>query len=317
MTDAPQISVIINNYNYGHFLNKAIDTSLEQRGVRAEVIVVDDGSTDLSGDVIRSYGDSIVPVFQANGGQACAINAGVNAATAPLIAFLDADDWMDPEKLVSVVAAFNRTPDAGLVYHRLQPVYSDGRDAFSAIPRTLCQGDLAPRLLRSGGRWPFPMTSSLSVRRSLWNRAGSIPSDFQISADAWIVGVLPFLAQVVALPEALGFYRIHNNAWYRSTVDTATLMRRMEHWENTARITNLFLAREGRAGRVRLSDHFDYRVGQRRLNLPGAPGLVPLLWHGLTDAGEPDVIRRLRDTLFTLRDLRRDRIEGSTASQTP
>lgn len=306
----PQISVIINNYNYGQFLATAIDSALAQRGVTAEVIVVDDGSTDGSETVIRSYGDRIRPVFQANAGQAQAINTGVLMAKAPLLAFLDADDWWQDDKLAAAVQAFDKAPKAGLVYHRLQPVYSDGQCAFSAIPRSLCEGDLAPRLLRSGGLWPFPMTSSLCVRRSVWDRAGDIPETLRISADAWIAGVLPFIAPIVALPDALGCYRIHNNTWYRSKDDPQMLARRMKHWEETVRMTNHYLSQKGRPERIWLKNHFDYRVGQVRLGRPGAPGIVPLIWQGLTHAGEPDPLRRLRNTLFMLRDLRQDRAES-------
>lgn len=317
MNDTPQISAIINNYNYGQFLGTAINSALAQRGVTAEVIVVDDGSTDDSEAVMRSYGDRIRPVFQENGGQAQAINTGVSLAKAPLLAFLDADDWWQPGKLAAVVQAFEKSPKAGLVYHRLQPVYSDGRFAFSAIPRSLCEGDLAPRLSRSGGLWPFPMTSSLGVRRTVWDLAGDIPETLRISADAWIAGVLPFIAPVVALPEALGRYRIHNNTWYRSKDDAEMLARRMKHWEETVRMTNQFLSQRGRSERTWLKDHFDYRTGQRRLGRPGAPGLVPLIWQGLTHAGEPDPIRRLRNTLFMLRDLRQDHAEDHPVSDSP
>ena len=112
MIAEPEVSVLINNYNYGAFLPRAIDTALGQDGVRAEVIVVDDGSTDDSADIIRGYGDRIRPIFQQNGGQASAINAGVAAARAPVLTFLDADDWWAPDKLALVLKAM----PVGIVY---------------------------------------------------------------------------------------------------------------------------------------------------------------------------------------------------------
>lgn len=297
MTVHPQISVVINNYNYGRYLPDAIDSALAQRDVQAEVVVVDDGSTDDSRHVISAYGDRIRAVFQRNGGQAAALNAGVATATAPLLAFLDADDWWQPGKLAAVVAAFGRAPDAGLVYHRLQPTHLDGSKAFAAIPRSLCRGDLSRMLVASGGCWPFPMTSSLSVRRSVWDRAGNIPAGFRISADAWITGVLPFLAPVVALPEALGAYRIHDNAWYRSSPDDAMLARRISHWEETVRVTNIFLAAQGRPERLDVADHFERAMALARLDHPKAPSRLALFMHALRDAGEPHPLRRLRTAL--------------------
>ena len=70
-------SVIINNHNYGGFLKDAIESALVQTHHATEVIVVDDGSTDESRDVIAGYGERSVPVFKSNGGQASAFNAGI------------------------------------------------------------------------------------------------------------------------------------------------------------------------------------------------------------------------------------------------
>ena len=304
MTDLPEISIVINNYNYAAFLPRAIDTALAQQSVRAEVIVVDDGSSDSSPAVIAGYGSAIRPVLQANGGQASAMNAGVAVARAPVLAFLDADDWWLPGKCAAVLAAFAAAPRAGLVYHRLQPSLSDGSPAFRAIPRSLCAGDLGPRLSRSGGRWTFPMTSSLSVRRATWDEAGDIPDRFRISADAWLTGILPFLAPVVALPEALGHYRIHSNTWFRASDDRAMLRRRMDHWAATVEVTNAFLAARGRPERIALADHFDYQAAAARLGEPGAPGAMALARLGLADRGEPNLARRVRATLRTVAALR-------------
>lgn len=316
MTTAPDVSVLINNYNYGRFLGDAIDSALGQTDVSAEVIVVDDGSTDNSRDVITRYGERVRSHFQPNMGQAVAINAGAAMARAPFLAFLDADDWWRPDKLRTVLNVFRTDPEAGIVYHRLQPMFSGGGPAFAPIPRSLCQGEIAKRLVRSGGRWPFPMTSSLTVSRDLWNEAGDIPADFKISADAWIAGIFPFIAPVRAIAEPLGFYRIHENSWYRPHDDAEMLARRMAHWEATVRVTNAFLDSRGSSERVWLRDHFEHSVALTRLGRPGAPGVLALAWRGLIDQGEPSVVRRVRDTVFALYALRRDRKLNKTERAT-
>jgi glycosyltransferase involved in cell wall biosynthesis len=292
-----KVSVIINNYNYGSFIGAALDSVLPHCDGASEVIVVDDGSADNSRAVLEQYKTCVRVIFQENGGQASAINTGVRASQGDYICFLDADDWWAPGKLKSVVRAFEADPGVSLVYHRLQPVLSTGSFTLKPIPRTLCSGDLKNRLARAAGWWPFPMTSAVAVRRSTWNEIGEIPEIFRISADAWLVGVYPFLGRVVALPEALGFYRIHhNNNWHRPD-DESMLRRRMEHWKITVEEINRFLeARRGYQA-LHLKDHFPYQIASARLAGAEPGQRLRLIAKGLRFAGEPNFIRRLRNVV--------------------
>jgi Glycosyl transferase family 2 len=88
----PLASVVVNNHNYARFLGHAIDSALAQTYAPIEVLVVDDGSTDASRDVIASYGDKLIPIFKENGGQASAFNAGFAESRGEVVLFLDADD---------------------------------------------------------------------------------------------------------------------------------------------------------------------------------------------------------------------------------
>lgn len=297
----PRISVLINNYNYGRFVGRAIDSALQQKGPSIEVIVVDDGSSDDSRDVIESRGGAVTAIFQPNQGQAAAMNAAVAASRGQILCFLDADDWWHEDRLATVASAFDDESDVGLVYHRLQPTTSQGLCTGPPIPRTLCQGDLAPRMARSAGVWPFPMTSAISVRRSVWDMAGDIPARFRISADAWLVGVIPFLSRVRALPQVLGSYRIHDNHWHRAHDDAAMLRRRMAHWEATVEEVNAYLAANDLTWRLDLDDHFPHRVAASRLMPLGLPGRAGLFLRGVRFAGEPHPLRRGRDALRVLR----------------
>tara|TARA_B110000967_G_scaffold78239_1_gene80926 strand:+ start:105 stop:758 length:654 start_codon:yes stop_codon:yes gene_type:complete len=93
------ISVIIPNYNGAKFLREAIDSALDQQGVELEVIVVDDGSTDDSREIIESYGDKIRTIFQHNQGACAARNAGLAIARGESVFFLDSDDLLYPDAL--------------------------------------------------------------------------------------------------------------------------------------------------------------------------------------------------------------------------
>lgn len=300
----PRISVIINNYNYASILPHAIASVLAQDARDVELVVVDDGSTDRSREVLQAYADRARVVLQDNAGQAAAINAGVRASRGEILCFLDADDWWSPRKISAITAAFDRHPRAGLVYHRLQPVSAEGVPVLRPIPRTLCNGDIASRLLRSGGWWPFPMTSAVSVRRSTWDEVGEIPEVFRISADAWLVGLQPFVAEVRALPDVLGYYRIHNNNWYRAADDPAMLRRRMAHWEMTVARTNSWLSNRGDKRQLQLPQHFPHAAAAARLEGADWTARTKLALHGLSWPGEPNLLRRGRDVLRLLAELR-------------
>jgi hypothetical protein len=198
----------------------------------------------------------------------------------------------------AVLGAFDADPGVSLVYHRLQPVPTDPGPAMKPIPRTICSGDLRTRLELSAGWWPFPMTSAVSVRRTAWDEAGPIPETFRISADAWLVGICPFLGRVAALPDVLGFYRIHNgNNWHREADDEAIVRKRAAHWKTTVDETNRFLMKRGGAQKLRMADHFPYRVAHARLHGITWAQLLPLAIQGFRFAGEPNPLRRARDTL--------------------
>ncbi len=126
----PTISVIIPAYNAEHFIRRAIDSVLAQTYPASEIIVVDDGSSDNTPEVVRSYGEQITLVCQKNGGGAqMHRNAGIDLATGDLLAFLDADDFWDPPKLGCHVGVYTEHADVGLTssaYYFLDTIGSAG-----------------------------------------------------------------------------------------------------------------------------------------------------------------------------------------------
>ena len=108
------VSVIIGAYNSGKDIGQTIDSLLAQTCPQVEVIVVDDGSTDHTWEVLSRYGDRIVAVKQANGGVAAARNTGLRQARGEFIALMDHDDLCMPERLAVQVAVLRQWPDVGL-----------------------------------------------------------------------------------------------------------------------------------------------------------------------------------------------------------
>jgi glycosyltransferase involved in cell wall biosynthesis len=98
-----KLSVIIPAFNAAKTLAASIESILAQRENGIEIVVVDDGSTDKTADVMQSYGDRIVPVFQMNRGASAARNAGLKCSSADLIKFLDADDYLLPGSLANQI----------------------------------------------------------------------------------------------------------------------------------------------------------------------------------------------------------------------
>lgn len=115
-TVSPLVSVIIPCYNSAAHISEAIDSVLAQDYSNIEVIVVDDGSTDNSIDILRQFGDKIIVLQQANQGPAAARNAGMRIANGQFIAFNDSDDLWLPGKLTAQISYLQQHPDIGLCY---------------------------------------------------------------------------------------------------------------------------------------------------------------------------------------------------------
>lgn len=111
-TSTPAVSVIIPTYNRGWILKEAIDSVLVQHFGDYELIVVDDGSTDNTAEVLDSYGGKIFALRQSNQGVSAARNRGIAESRARLVAFLDSDDIWLPQKMSRQVEFFNANSDA-------------------------------------------------------------------------------------------------------------------------------------------------------------------------------------------------------------
>lgn len=109
-----QVSVIIPNHNYARYIEKTIDSVLGQTHSNLEIIVVDNGSTDHSIEILNSYGRRIRTILQENLGQAVARNRGLKVANGEYIALLDADDYWEPDKIEKQLALISS--DSQLIY---------------------------------------------------------------------------------------------------------------------------------------------------------------------------------------------------------
>src|SRR5215471_6897362 len=132
MSKLPLASIVISSYNYGRFLPDAIDSALGQSYSKTEVIVVDDGSTDHSREVIAGYGERVLPVWKDNGGQASALNAGYRASQGEVIFFVDSDDLLLPTAVEKTIPFF-ADPRVAKVHWSLWVVDDKGQRTGDAI----------------------------------------------------------------------------------------------------------------------------------------------------------------------------------------
>jgi glycosyltransferase involved in cell wall biosynthesis len=116
-TPAPLVSFIVASYNYGRHIGRTLQSILDQTEQDFEIVVVDDGSTDNSLDVIRSFGDPRVRlhVNDSNLGSVPTYNRGTSLARGDFLTYLDSDDWIEPRKAEEQVAYFRRHPEVEVV----------------------------------------------------------------------------------------------------------------------------------------------------------------------------------------------------------
>jgi glycosyltransferase involved in cell wall biosynthesis len=250
MDSLPLVSILIDNYNYDRFLTQAIESALNQTYPHVEVIVVDDGSTDNSRDVILSYGDRIIPVLKENGGQASAFNAAFECSHGEILFFLDADDVFLPNKVEQMVGLFDQirsyNPDV-LIFHSLEIIGNTGKrldvdpavdplrgscewkdldatkERKAVLDGALLQISTAAEVLKHANKYRYipylaSPTSGFALTRSLAAQIFPLPCQgIKTCADDFLVKAASLLGDIYSSNEVFAQYRVHgnNNWWYQ------------------------------------------------------------------------------------------------------
>ena len=244
-------SVIVNNYNYGKFLPQAIDSALEQTYPRVEVIVVDDGSTDDSREIISRYDSRIRPLLKSNGGQASALNAGFTASHGDVVLFLDADDFLYPSAVANVVDLFCESAIAK-VHWPLAIIDRDGvTTGETRPPHPLPEGDFRQQVLERGpSNVASSPTSGNAWSRQFLQRILPIPEDvayYRLCADEYLFTLAPVFGRVRTISQPQGCYRIHGENVYSGRSFRQKLDLELEGYDAQCRALGAALARNGMA----------------------------------------------------------------------
>lgn len=219
----PRFTVIIPAYNAEAFIARAIDSVLSQTWQAHEILVVNDGSSDATADIVLGYGDRVRYLRQDNAGVSAARNAGARAASGDWLCFLDADDWYYPNRLRSHGEWIARDPSLDFLtgdYDYRRPdgsrisgsmeIHESGR---AMLAKAAGSGTV---LMTAAEFEPFVAdhfgdTHTLSMPRAAFLALGGYPTGYRVCEDVFLLVKLCAASQRVGVVcEALAAYVIHD-----------------------------------------------------------------------------------------------------------
>ncbi|MCI5160425.1 MAG: glycosyltransferase [Candidatus Electrothrix sp. AX5] len=212
MNNLPKISVIIPLYNRGNFIAQTIQSVLNQTYPNIELIVVDDGSTDNSRNVLKQFEGKIRILEhpgRVNKGQSAAINLGIKSSESKYVAILDSDDLFAPEKIQLQVEYLEKNPHVGLVYgngyaineqgKKIYPIYKDGHRENSAPERVLMD-------------CYFLLPNNSLIRRKVLDEVGDFDESLRSAQDHDMAIRVAEVTKLAYLKKELFYYRRHGNS---------------------------------------------------------------------------------------------------------
>ena len=237
----PKVTVIIPSYNCEAYIAETIDSILNQTFKDLELIVVDDGSTDRTCEIVESYGDPVRLIRQSNARVCAARNRGIREAKGEFICLMDHDDYWYPEKLARQLQEFERHPEAGAVFSTFIRWYRDESGNFPApesYDRLSVPDDTDPEFTG----WIYHqflldcwmLTSSAMFRKEVFEKCGMFDEALPYSEDweLWIRMSRHY--PMVKLNRTYTLYRQHPLQGSRLVRDvdyrTVLLINTMKRW---------------------------------------------------------------------------------------
>lgn len=216
-----KVSVIIPTYNYGRFIGEAIKSVLEQTYPIAEIVVVDDGSTDNTKEVVASFGEKVRYISQKNSGVSAARNNGIKNSSGNFIALLDADDAWFAEKIERQMAKFVEGGEIGLVHCGMREFNTETNETIKLLLEG-SEGWVANGLLLFEKPVVTVSGSAIMVSRKAFEAVGGFDSNLKIFEDWDFCYRVASKFKVGFVAEPLVNYRHHGN-------NTHLNVKEMEH----------------------------------------------------------------------------------------
>jgi glycosyltransferase involved in cell wall biosynthesis len=224
----PRASVVIPTYNCDRYLAEAVESVLSQKDSDAEIIVIDDGSTDQTQAVLQPYSSDLRYIYQENQGVAIARNRGIELAQAKFIAFLDADDYYLPGKLAAQLAVFEAQPELGIVHSGWCRINVRGKILAEVRP-----WERVPHLnLESWLFWKPVLPSAMMFRRQWLERVGGFDPRFPPAEDTELIFRLALKGcRADWLRQVTVCYRQHEqSAMHRGLPQASSLTAVLDHF---------------------------------------------------------------------------------------
>ncbi|HET9196894.1 MAG TPA: glycosyltransferase family 2 protein [Solirubrobacterales bacterium] len=225
---AAPVDIVVTNHNYGRFLPEAIESACAQTHPEVAVVVVDDGSSDDSREILRRYEDRVEVVLKEQEGQASALNAGLERCRGEVLLVLDADDVLRPQAAERVAAAFAARPGLAKVQFPMEIVDADGNPTGAVKPGGHLRAPVGDQR-RAELAFPFDLPwlpgggtgfRTEAVRRILPIPAADYPRS---GADWYLVHLTALLGEAALLDEVCASYRVHGGNAYELDGDEIDL----------------------------------------------------------------------------------------------
>ncbi len=222
------VDVVVTNHNYARFLPEAIESACSQSHPEVHVVVVDDGSTDGSRELLRGYEDRVEVVLKEQGGQASALNAGLEHCRGEVLLVLDADDVLRPHAAERVAAAFAAGPRLSKVQFPMAIVDAEGNPTGAVKPGGHLRAPVGDQR-RAELAFPFDLPwlpgggtgfRTEAVRRILPIPAAEYPRS---GADWYLVHLTTLLGEAALLDEVCASYRVHGGNAYELAAEEIDL----------------------------------------------------------------------------------------------
>ena len=210
----PILSVLIDTYNHEQYIEQAVVSAVEQDFPPDdfENLVVDDGSSDRTPDIVRKFAPRVRLLRKKNGGQASAFNAAFSEMRGDIVSFLDGDDWWLPGKLAAVTVALEENPGiAGVGHGYYEFNEATGESKLHKAPQPLFVSLSTSEAARKC--WldlTYAHMAAFTVRKSALNKCIPIPETLIFDADAPIA-MAAMAHRALLLDQPLLYYRVHSN----------------------------------------------------------------------------------------------------------